>query len=605
MRLSWVRPVRPRSPLASIRSAGCRGGELMSARDDAMASRLDLLLIPIFGLAFLVWPRKIFTVARVRGDSMEPILNDGDYVVGIRIPRRACGYRGLASVILLQRGSIVLVRPPMHLGRLEVKRVNGLAGDIRAWGDGLSGCRARIPPGHVFVTGSAAWSAGAGIPLPEDSRCYGPYPSSAVVARVFLRFRPAHCGKAQSRMPGSPGRIHSTGTTRILWLALLYAAVLSLLYGCGERTGQRMEQPSVVSTISMREGIDPDGAVYTLLADNRLVALLPGRTTVEHRLGTTPRVPSVGRYMELAADGETLFVLAPGSPGRPAHVAVIDARTARLRALITVQDADTTYRSLAVGRRSGKLYIFGNRARDAIVRVIDPGSGAIEDEWLARRSGGRDWYVYQGAVTHDETAMYISYHGPDTTGIDRLAIGKRALEQCPRATEPGVGCIRGHGAIEILPDGLLVASGEDSLLMTDEMGRLLREYDTGLGDNHLMEFALDADARHAYIVGSCGYTGGSAAIELTSGRLSAPVARSTPRILVAPAPRWDVEEGRICGERLAVTPTGTLIIAQTARPAPNPGAPGALLFLDKGTGRLEDILRLPSEPVDVLVAGRS
>lgn len=143
--------------------------------------------------------------ARVVGHSMLPTLREGDWIVGFRIPRGRNHLAALLRNALLSRGAVVLVRPPAHLGRLDVKRVDGVPGDLRGWGWDM--CRVdpcRIPANHVFLLGNASRHLGHPPGPAADSRQYGPCPTTAVVARVVLRFRPTGHGSVKCCIQGSP-----------------------------------------------------------------------------------------------------------------------------------------------------------------------------------------------------------------------------------------------------------------------------------------------------------------------------------------------------------------------------------------------------------------
>jgi signal peptidase I len=93
--------------------------------------------------------------------SMEPTLSPGDWVIGIRSPRR------------VRRGDVVVVDHPDRPGFEVVKRVVAVAGD----GDGPP-----LAPGELWVEGDA----GIGV----DSREFGPVLAADVRARLGLRYRP-------------------------------------------------------------------------------------------------------------------------------------------------------------------------------------------------------------------------------------------------------------------------------------------------------------------------------------------------------------------------------------------------------------------------------
>lgn len=151
--------------------------------------RIRLLLLACLLLSLFLG--RAFIRARVVGRSMHPTLEEGDHLLGLRISHSATPPWPALRRALLRRGRVVLVRPPAHLGRLEVKRIDGLPGDLRGWG----GPAMAVPPQplathQVFLIGDAGREGSLGAGIPADSRWYGPCPATAIVACVALRYRP-------------------------------------------------------------------------------------------------------------------------------------------------------------------------------------------------------------------------------------------------------------------------------------------------------------------------------------------------------------------------------------------------------------------------------
>jgi hypothetical protein len=113
------------------------------------------------------------------------------------------------------------------------------------------------------------------------------------------------------------------------------------------------------------------------------------------------------------------------------------------------------------------------------------------------------------------------------------------------------------------------------------------QVDFKLEGNHLMEFGIAVGARRAYAVGSCGYSGGLATVDL---------ATQETRVL---APSRSA--GVICGERIAALDDGSLlVIARTAIPAPSL-APGALVVVGSSDGTTLRTIKTSAEPVDLVL----
>lgn len=157
-------------------------------------SRLPALTCGVVAIAMV----KMLVLARVAGDSMRPTLSRGDYILGLRIPRCLLSWP-VSQRLIIPRGTVVLVHPPVKTGRLSIKRIDGIGGDIRHWGDSTPDAETQsVPPGHVFLIGDAAWNItqrdrGALYAVSADSRLYGPRPSTAIVARILLKVWPTLC----------------------------------------------------------------------------------------------------------------------------------------------------------------------------------------------------------------------------------------------------------------------------------------------------------------------------------------------------------------------------------------------------------------------------
>jgi hypothetical protein len=222
--------------------------------------------------------------------------------------------------------------------------------------------------------------------------------------------------------------------------------------------------------------------------------------------------------------------------------------------------------------------------------MLEPSSGAVLAVWTARRADGYDWFPYRGIVGRNEHTLFISYHGPDTTGIDSFTVLGGRLHRCHATFIRPDGCIAAHGNIELYGNGLLAATGGGPIHEINAAGKVWRDVDTHLQHNHLLEFTVDHRTNRLYAVGSCIYAGGFSAVDIGSDRA---------RILVQ-EPNYD-----ICGERLALASRSLLVLARTQGVIPQIGVQGQLLFLDTRTGQVQRSIPTPAEPVDVLVSARS
>src|SRR5438105_250561 len=130
---------------------------------------------------------------KVYGSCMEPNLFTGERILGNKI---------VYDFERIERGDIVVFRPPHHPETPFVKRVIGLPGDIlairnnhvyingrrlmepylrRAWHDDRAPTRVR--PGMVFVMGDNRDNS-------SDSRAWGELPVRNIQAKAWLRYWP-------------------------------------------------------------------------------------------------------------------------------------------------------------------------------------------------------------------------------------------------------------------------------------------------------------------------------------------------------------------------------------------------------------------------------
>jgi hypothetical protein len=353
----------------------------------------------------------------------------------------------------------------------------------------------------------------------------------------------------------------------------------------GVDTAQRSSAVTASPDVSGARQPNPVRA-YSLLANNHLLVadVASGTVLTELRLAGPAAVGAPLRALAFSPDRGSLFALVSEASGR---ALVVTVGTITLKVTATFElGRELRYRGLAVGPRTERLYLFANRENDAVVRVLDPSNGGTQD-WLARASNGRNWFVYQGGVAADEGALFISYHGADTTGIDRFEIQPTGLARCGIPSAPESGCFRTHGSFALFGNELFAATGEPFVMALDaKTGVKRRDYHLGLEGNHLMEFAIAPNAG-LFAVGSCGYNRGLAVADLASRQF---------QVLVAPG-----QSSAICGERIGVPEDGSLlVVARTAIPVPAL-VPGALEVLSPSGETLRSI-RTSAEPVDLLLS---
>lgn len=164
---------------------------------------MDILETVVFiGSLFIVVYLFVMQPNQVKGASMDPSFNSGDYIFTSKVTYK---FRGL------NRGDVVVFKSPKNPDIEYIKRIIGLSGDkimikdsevyvngvqlsenyiaakTNLWEGGFSkdGETITIPDGDIFVMGDNR-------PRSSDSREFGPVPESSVIGQVFYRYFPAN-----------------------------------------------------------------------------------------------------------------------------------------------------------------------------------------------------------------------------------------------------------------------------------------------------------------------------------------------------------------------------------------------------------------------------
>jgi hypothetical protein len=329
--------------------------------------------------------------------------------------------------------------------------------------------------------------------------------------------------------------------------------------------------------------------LFVLLTDNRLLRVSEdGELLTRTRLAPAPRgFPSYGGLLAASPDRSTIYALVRGTRQELASV----DRDGVVRERHRLPGA-VTWRRLAVGPRSGRIFIAGNvagRRRNEVgdvelsvrLLVLSPRGERLAFERI-RRAAGHDWYVNSLTIAEDESSLLVTYHGSDTTGADRVRLDP--IRRCRDTTPAWGACLaRNHGRAEWIGDRILTATGQPALELLEPSGDVVRKLDTGLQNVHLMEFTPANGAVYAF--GNCVQGLGLARVRLAGGR---------PRTLIE----------RACGDTAALLDDSTLVLGRRQSDDAFGGATeAALLFVDVEARRVEKTVRLATDPADVL-AGR-
>jgi hypothetical protein len=343
-----------------------------------------------------------------------------------------------------------------------------------------------------------------------------------------------------------------------------------------------------VAVVGCASGADEERSMFVLLTDNRLLRVSDeGKVLSRVRLGTAPEFASYGSLLALSSEGKTVYALVRGAQQQLVALD-LDGEVVRTHAL----PADATWRRLAVGPKSGRIYLAGDvegtRKNDlgAIelgvrLLVLSPDGEQLTLEHI-RDPEGRDWYTGWITVSPDEESLLITYHGSDTTGSDLIRLDP--IRVCVDRTPEWAACLAtNHGRAQRAGDDILAATGEAQLALLTSSGRVTRKLDTGLRNIHLMEFAVAGDV--AYAFGDCVKGAGLARVPLDGGTVRR-LSRS------------------VCGDVATPLAGSTLVLGRRWNRDPyGRGRSASLVFVDLAAGTISRSIELPEDPADVLAVG--
>jgi len=344
--------------------------------------------------------------------------------------------------------------------------------------------------------------------------------------------------------------------------------------------------------------------VFVLLVNNHLEAVrgTTGAVISDRVLAPAP-APKWrafrGYYLALSRDRKFLYALVLTQPPARDQLAVVDVATTRVERRYALAGG-IVFRSVAVGPVSGRIYLFGNRAGNVVVTVLDPRTGAALSTRTVRRGHGARWVIYRGLVWSNERELFINYWRGGGIGIDAVSLPSGRLHGC-RTLQ--VGCFASEGLnIEQYGIRLVVESqtARHAFVELSANGDLYKTIPIHMtGDPHTGDWDIDRTTGRLYQVGSCGYTGGLAVLDLKTGSSRMLDPPGTPG---AGVPVTGNNDRTVCGERISAGSRSLVVIGKTEYVYPVLQHKAVLLLVNGRTGKVLHRVRTSTDPMDLITS---
>ncbi len=164
---------------------------------------MDILETIVFvGSLFIVVYLFIMQPNQIRGASMEPSFNSGDYIFTSKVTYK---FRAL------ERGDVIVFRSPRNPDIEFIKRIIGLPGDKVLFRDGEVYVNGQQLKENYIADKTSLWEGGYAKedeaivvpsdslfvlgdnrPRSSDSREFGPIAQTSIIGQVFYRYYPAN-----------------------------------------------------------------------------------------------------------------------------------------------------------------------------------------------------------------------------------------------------------------------------------------------------------------------------------------------------------------------------------------------------------------------------
>jgi hypothetical protein len=417
------------------------------------------------------------------------------------------------------------------------------------------------------------------------------YPHPLLISRIYTELdRPVAKRHRRSWVGGAAAA------------ALAMIVVVSLVWS----SLQRASTPS--SSGPLTSG--PEAGTAAILTNNHLVYLTPGDTQPywDLALAAPPDLTvshgysGLGHRIAATADGALIYAL----PARDVYggdrlVFVGTQSSALLRQVqLPNPDGSARYGAVTVGP-SGDAWVVGSVDKHIeIVRVnrqdgtIASWSGRDMSHWAPQGPVGGDYQIYEVQVTADEQRVYYSYTGGllSLAGMDWVDLaGQRATTCTPSAADQA--CVPGLAGFLVSGNDVFITTAND--LPTGAIdhyaldGTLKDHIELGLLPGFLEDFAVGPEGNNLYLVGSCGYSGGMAVLD---------IATLKPIVIVQAEPAHSPPTKLPCGQSSAFVSNTLIALGHVSALLPADAA-GQILFVDSSTGRIVRSVPVSSEPIAV------
>jgi len=354
-----------------------------------------------------------------------------------------------------------------------------------------------------------------------------------------------------------------------------------------------------------------EAGTAAILANNHLVYVAPGNTNPSWEvaiagppdLSASHGYSGLGHRIAATPDGALIYALPARDFSGGDKLAVVATQGGMLLQQFQLPNPDGSarYGAVTVGA-SGDAWVVGSVGKHIeIVRVrrhdgtISSWSGRDMSHWRPQGPVDGDYEIYEVQVTADEQRVYYSYTGGLLTfaGMDWVDLsGQRATTCTPSVSDQA--CVPGLAGFLVRGNDVFITTANDQPTGAIDRygldGSLKDHIELGLRSGFLEDFAIGPDGNHLYLVGSCGYSGGMAVLDLASLKTT---------VIVPAEPAHGPPTNLPCGQSSTFVSRTLIAVGHVGALLPSSAA-GQILFVDSSTGMVERSVPVPAEPIAVV-----